>query len=250
MLTRSVADGVHQLTAAHVNCYLVEEEQGLLLVDTGLPRMWSTLTQALSELGRGLTDLTAVVLTHAHFDHLGCAARLQAEFSLPIWAHPADHYIAAHPYRYKHERARALYPLRYPRGLKILTDMTRAGALRVHGVQDLEDLVPVGADASSPIPGRPEVLFTPGHTAGHCALFWPDRDVLITGDALVTLDPYTGATGPQIVARAATADSAQARESLQILVGTRAAVVLTGHGEPWRDGIEAAVQVAQSRPVS
>ena len=32
-------------------------------------------------------------------------------------------------------------------------------------------------------PGRPRVVFTPGHTYGHCALHLPDRDVLLTGDA-------------------------------------------------------------------
>jgi glyoxylase-like metal-dependent hydrolase (beta-lactamase superfamily II) len=245
VLTARVSEGVHLLTAAHVNCYLVEVEHGLLLVDTGLPNMWPLLMQSLSELGRRPQDLTGIVLTHAHFDHLGCAARLQSELGLRIWAHHGDHYLAAHPYRYKHERPRLPYPLRYPRGARVLAQMARAGALRVRGVEGLIDLDRAGAE---PIPGAPQVIFSPGHTAGHCALHWADRDVILTGDALVTLDPYTGITGPQIVARAATADSAQAVTSLDALAATGAAVALTGHGVPWRDGIVSAVEQAKARP--
>jgi hypothetical protein len=46
-----------------------------------------------------------------------------------------------------------------------------------------------------PVPGSPHVVFTPGHTLGHCALHFPDRDTVIVGDAVVMLDPYTAETG-------------------------------------------------------
>ena len=88
-----------------------------------------------------------------------------------------------------------------------------------------------------------------GHTLGHCALHLPERDVLIAGDAIVTLDPYTAKTGPRIVARAATADSARALDALDALAATGARTVLVGHGEPWRDGAEAAVERARAAGV-
>ncbi len=92
----------------------------------------------------------------------------------------------------------------------------------------------------------PNVVFAPGHTLGHCALHLPDRDVLLAGDALVTLDPYTGRRGPRLVARAATADAERNLRSLDALAETGATNVFTGHGEPWRQGIEAAVQRARA----
>ncbi|MGT2425014.1 hypothetical protein [Amnibacterium kyonggiense] len=86
----------------------------------------------------------------------------------------------------------------------------------------------------------------PGHTFGHCALHLADRDVLLTGDALVTLDPYTGRRGPRIVAGAATADSVANLRSLGVLETTFARIVLPGHGDQWRQGIRTAVELART----
>lgn len=246
-MTKNIVDGVHLVSASFVNCYLIEDERGLTLVDTGLPAMWPQLMSAVADLGFAPRDISAVVLTHAHFDHTGCAARAQQELGLPILAHPDDHYIAAHPYRYRRQRPAILYPLRYPRAIRILGSMARAGAFKVRGVRGVQAMAP---DSVLDVPGRPRVVFTPGHTAGHCALHLPDRGALITGDALVTLDPYTGFTGPQIVARAATADTGQALASLDALAATGAQVVLPGHGAVWRTGVQAAVDHAKTHHTS
>lgn len=67
---------------------------------------------------------------------------------------------------------------------------------------------------------------------------------MLSGDALVTLDPYTGGKGPQIVAGAATADSPMALASLAAPADTGARSTLPGHGEPWTDGVATAVELA------
>lgn len=241
MAYRTVADGVHLLEHAKVNVYLIEDEDGLTLVDTGLPATFGRIAAAVRAAGHTPADLRAVVLTHAHFDHVGSAREIHRRWGTPVYVHSAERYLAAHPYRYRHERPRLRYPLRYPRAVPVLARMAAAGALTVRG---LDEVVMVEAGDELPLPGRPRVIATPGHTFGHCALHLPGRDVVLAGDALVTLDPYTGRTGPQIVSGAATADSAVALRSLTALAETGARTLLPGHGDPWTGGAAAAVEAA------
>ena len=216
MLHMNVAEGVHRVEDAYTNWYLIEEDGRLTVVDAGVPGSWESLHEALPKLGRSADDIAAVVLTHAHFDHLGFAERGRATLDVPVHVHENDVPLTRHPLQYGHERSRAPYLLKHPRAMQILAALARDRA------------------------------------------FWPDsvksvvrfRDVVIAGDAIVTLDPYTARTGPRIVARAATADSARALATLDALAVTGARTVLVGHGEPWHGGAEAAVERARAAGVA
>ena len=241
MLHRGVAEGIHRIEDAHTNWYLVEEGDRLTVVDTGLPRSWHSLRRALAELRRSPADIDAVVLTHAHFDHMGFARRAHAELGVPLLAHGAERSAVSHPWRYDHERSRLLY-LRNPGFVQVFAEMTAMGALWVKG----SDSVTTYAHGERlDVPGQPSVVFTPGHTHGHCALHLAERGVVLAGDAFVMLDPYTGRKGPCVVAGAATADSSQALRSLDALTALDAAVALTGHGPPWRGGLAEAAERAR-----
>ncbi|GAA5226368.1 MBL fold metallo-hydrolase [Paeniglutamicibacter antarcticus] len=246
MIQNNVAKGIHLVSHANVNCYIVQQDERFMMVDAGLPAMWGMITDAIRALGLAPERAEALVLTHAHFDHLGVAARMQKEYGTPLWIHPQDAYIAMHPYRYKHQKARWAYPFKYPRAIPILGKMVLAGAMNVKGVNHFLPLAPGPMPA---LPGAPKVLYVPGHTNGHCALHFPDRNTLITGDALVTLDPYTARKGPRIVAAAATADTTQALESLMQLAAAEAHTILPGHGGPYHGGIAEAVAHARSLPI-
>lgn len=245
MIDFDVAPGVHLITHAYTNCFVVEGEEGVTLVDAGYPATWPRVARCLAQLGRSVDDVRGLVLTHGHFDHLGFARHLQQRYAVEVWGHPGDRPIFAHPYRYRPERPRLLYPLAYPRGAVVLGTMTGAGALGVPG------LVVDRALESGPLelPGRPYAIHTPGHTDGECVLLLADRGALLTGDALVTLDPYTGLRGPRVVARAATHNSCQALDALLPLRELDVNRVLPGHGRLWPHGIGAAVDAARSRVV-
>jgi glyoxylase-like metal-dependent hydrolase (beta-lactamase superfamily II) len=246
MFTRDVAAGVHRIEDALTNLYLVEAEDGLTIVDAGVPSSWDSLLDALEQLGRPIGDVRALVLTHAHFDHVGFAERLRAKHGVPVYVHANDVPLTQHPWRYDHERARTPYFLTQPRALPIVATLLRH---RAFWPPPIGAVTRYGDEGVLPVPGNLVIVATPGHTLGHCALHLPDRDVLIAGDAIVTLDPYTGRRGPRLVARAATVDSARNRRSLGALAATGARTVLTGHGEPWTKGIEAAVAEAREQPV-
>ena len=95
------------------------------------------------------------------------------------------------------------------------------------------------------MPGSPRAVATPGHTPGHVALHLAERETVLTGDALVTLDPYTTLTGPRLVARAALADSAQNLATLDRIAETGAKHLFPGHGDPWHGPAEQAVAIAR-----
>ncbi len=243
MLERDVAPGIHRVQDAFCNWYLVQDGSRVTIVDSGLPRSWASLLSALAELGRSPSDVDALVLTHAHYDHVGFAERARTEWHLPVWVHERDVSLSRHPLLYEHERPIAAY-LRHVRALPILAAVIAAGAPLTKGLKEARGY---STEAILDVPGRPHPVFTPGHTHGHVALHFPERGVVIAGDAIVTLNPYTGRRGPQIVAGAATADSFENLASLARLADTGAEVVLTGHGEPWTGGVAAAVEQARER---
>jgi glyoxylase-like metal-dependent hydrolase (beta-lactamase superfamily II) len=241
MLQQNVAPGIHRVEDAYTNWYLVEEGDRLTIVDTGVPTSWDSLQQALKTLGRSGSDVAAVVLTHAHFDHVGFAERARRELGVPVWVHDDDVPLTRNPMGYQHERGRSWY-LVNPGALPIMAALTRNRAFWPSPVAEVRTY----RDGTLDVPGSPRVVPTPGHTYGHCALHLPDRDTLIAGDAIVMLDPYTGKRGPRIVARAATAHSDRAMASLDALAATGAGTVLTGHGDPFTGGAEQACAQARA----
>ena len=242
MVQTDVAPGIHRIEDAYTNWYLVEEDGRLTIVDAGVPSSWESLQVAVREIGRSLGDVEALVLTHAHFDHIGMAERVRTELDVPVYVHENDVSLTHHPLCYAYERHPFKYFATQVRALPIVAAFVRTRAFFP---------TPLGAvhrftDGTLDVPGSPRVVPTPGHTLGHVAFDLPGRDTVIAGDAVVTLNPYTGGRGPQIVARAATADSVRNLASLDALAHTDASTVLTGHGEPWRGGAAEAARLAQA----
>jgi glyoxylase-like metal-dependent hydrolase (beta-lactamase superfamily II) len=243
MLQTDVAPGVHRIEDANTNWYLLEEDGRLTIVDTGVPTSWQSLHEALGRLGRSPGDVEAVVLTHGHYDHVGFAERARTELGVPVYVHENDVPLTRHPWRYDFERLPLIYFVTQPQALPIVAEFARTRAFFPPPVREVTRY---GSEGTLPVPGSPRIVFTPGHTLGHCALHLPDRDAVIAGDAIVMLDPYTARRGPRLVARAAVADSERNLRTLDALAQTGARIVLTGHGDPWTDGAEAAVERARA----
>jgi len=217
----------------------------VLAVDAGLRPSWEYLHEALAGIGLILGDLEAVVLTHAHPDHIGFAEQARYELAIPVLCHEDEGWLAQHPLRYRYER-NAVFYLNNLHVLRLVAALARAGTWRTPAIEELSTFTD-GDELD--LPGRPRVVYTPGHTFGHCALHLPDRDTLLCGDALITISPYTGETGPQLMARAGTADSAQAMRSLDRIEETGSATLLPGHGDVWRQGAAEACREARGRGV-
>lgn len=237
-----VAAGVYRLGTHYVNWYLIEERGALTVLDTGLPGYWSQLPAALQRLGRSQSDIKAVAITHHHPDHRGSAARLGAEPEARIFVHPGDA-----PYLRGDKKLAAPNIVKFlwrPWYLAYLGHLIRNGVASPKTFSELNELSDGDVlDA----PGRPRVIHVPGHTPGSCALLLEDRGVLFSGDALVTLDTARGREGPCILTGPVTEDEEQALDSLSSLESIKADVMLPGHGEPWRHGVDEAVRHARAR---
>jgi glyoxylase-like metal-dependent hydrolase (beta-lactamase superfamily II) len=244
MLETNVADGIHRIEDAYTNWYLVESDGALTIVDAGVPTSWESLGKALPKIGRTAADIQALVLTHAHFDHIGFAERARTELGIPVYVHENDVTLTRHPRQYTHERPRSWYFATQYRAFPIVASLLRNRAFWPKPIKKVEVY---GDEGTLPVPGSPRIVFTPGHTLGHCALYFEDRNAIIAGDAVVTLNPYRGTHGPQIVSGAATADEPRALASLDALAETQARTVLVGHGPPWTEGAEHAAQLARKR---
>jgi glyoxylase-like metal-dependent hydrolase (beta-lactamase superfamily II) len=231
-----VAPGVHRFGSRLVNWYVVVDGDEVTLVDTGFPRHWRLLEPALSSIGRRREDIRTVVITHSHVDHTGFASRLAGE-GTEVRVHPSD---AVHG-------ARRFPPMRLylrPTSWGLLWEGLRDGmpfTPRISRTSPMTDGQILDA------PGSPRAVHLGGHTPGSTAIVLDDRGVAFTGDNLVTLDPYTRRTGPQLMLCGVQHDETAARDAIEKLSREHCGTVLPGHGEPWADGLSAACDVALSR---
>jgi glyoxylase-like metal-dependent hydrolase (beta-lactamase superfamily II) len=240
-----VAPGVHALGDDVVNLYAIVDGGQVTLVDAGLAGFGDRVEADLGQLGHTLRDVAAVVLTHGDGDHTGMAPRLQAA-GARVLIHERDEEILvkADPSRGERSPLKVVRNLWRPAVLRIMAHMVRNGGTKSPSVEGAETFA---ADAVLDVPGRPRVLHTPGHTAGHCAFLLEDRGVLFAGDALCTHPWMTGGgEGIRTMPAFLNEDDATARASLDVIAGVGAGVILVGHGDPWRHGTAEAVRRAKA----
>jgi glyoxylase-like metal-dependent hydrolase (beta-lactamase superfamily II) len=237
-----VREGIHRLTQGVCNFYLIEDGGRLLLIDAGAPGDWNLLVRSVAALGRGLNDLEAVLITHAHSDHTGFAERARTTSEAPVWIHHADADVAKGARPGKNDGKVRSYLLRIE-FYRTLFSLMRRGATKIIPIREVSTF----ADGETlAVPGRPRAVHAPGHTPGSAALFLEERRVLVTGDALVTRNPLTGRIGPQIMPSGLNRDTQQALRSLDALNGIPADMLLPGHGEPWTQGAAEAARLARA----
>ncbi len=137
-----------QVGTLEVNCSILARDERAWIVDPGAD---ADRIAALLEKDGLRPEL--ILLTHAHFDHIGGIPGLQRRFpNLPVYIHPLDAPILAHPLN--------AFPPDYP------------AIPQPANIRDCREL-----------PGV-TVLETPGHTPGGCCYHFPDEKLLLSGDTL------------------------------------------------------------------
>jgi glyoxylase-like metal-dependent hydrolase (beta-lactamase superfamily II) len=224
----SIAAGLVGLRILFVNVFAVAGEAGWTLIDAGLSgsagriRRWATDHF-------GAAPPNGIVLTHAHFDHVGAIDDLIESWSVPVYAHPEElPYLTG-------ERS---YPPPDPSvggGM-----MARMASLYPRRPIDLGARVrELPADGSIPVLPGWRWVHTPGHTAGHVSLFRDLDRTLIVGDAFCTTkqESFFAAVAtqrPELHGPPAyfTTDWDAARDSVERLASLQPAFIAPGHGQP------------------
>jgi glyoxylase-like metal-dependent hydrolase (beta-lactamase superfamily II) len=236
---KQLADSVVRLGTPVVNWYLIADDSGVTVVDSGCQGFLPQLEPGLKLLGRSRADVRAILLTHGDGDHVGVAAKLQKDGNeTPIYLNPADTYLVQ---KHRKKTEDPMLPLLLKPGtMRLFGHFTRYGALSQPKIERTVDLA---GDETLDLPGRPRVIATPGHTEGHVVFHFPEHGALFVGDTICTWHPISGRRGPQSMAF--NVSNAQALETLSNYEDLDADLVLVGHGEPWTQGPAAAVERAR-----
>ncbi|MDA9423417.1 MULTISPECIES: MBL fold metallo-hydrolase [Bradyrhizobium] len=228
--TRQIVPDVAYRQLAIVNVIFVGFEGAgdgnWVLVDAGIPGSAYAIRSAAGARFGGQGRPACIVMTHAHFDHVGALETLANEWDVPVYAHHAEH-----PYL---DGTRNYPPADPSVGGGLLALLSPLFPTRpVDVASRLYDL-PV--DHTVPFMQDWRWVPTPGHTPGQVSL-WRERDrVLIAGDAFITTrqeSVYAAMTqtpemhGPPMYF---TPDWASAKGSVRQLAALRPEVVVTGHG--------------------
>ena len=210
MTLETIAPGVHRILKGYVNVYLIEADDGLTIVDCGMPKKAEKLMAAVREAGRSPDDVRTVLITHHHSDHVGSLAALVRATGAIVYVPALDAPIVrgerpAPPANKAVITGRLLGPL-----LARLEPSVEPARIDVE-VADRDSL---------PVAGEVTAIHTPGHTEGHTSFLLPrGGGVLFVGDA-------AGAKGSRaappvgLIFGMFTEDLDEARRSFRKLAGT------------------------------
>ena len=217
------APGIRRIRLSWSNAFILGDGADFILVDAGTPRDKIALARILP-LPQS-SRCHALWLSHAHPDHAGSMAFVARRYNTPVVAHEAERPFieSGQLYAPPHAIQRAAFRLGAPMWPVRPCRLSRA----LSGGEVLE----------SPA-GDWLVVHTPGHTDGHVSFFRERDGVLLAGDSLLNILPWTRRTGLTLPLRLFTQDSEQAMESARILARLRPRVLLAGHGEALLDAEE------------
>lgn len=240
--TVEVSSGVFVVAASHTNLVLIRDGDEITMVDTGYPRDRGLVEAALANIGRSLSDVAALVLTHAHVDHLGSAEWLRTAHGVPVHCHTDEAAHARGDVIQMISKAALFTRLWNPRVVRFTANAIAKGGLSAERLGEVRTFT---SGALIDVPGRPTAVHTPGHTDGHASLHLTDRGVLITGDALITVDVWNESRrDPQVIRAPFNHDHEQAYASLHVLAELDANTIVPGHGRPYHGSPADAVDKA------
>ncbi len=243
-MPEEIAPGLYRLSLPlpmpslkSLNSYLLVFDEGAVLVDAGLGRKGlETLKGQLSQLGLRLSDLTSVVVTHFHIDHIGLAFKLKEEAGAEVMLSAVEweliQELCQDPKDFLTALREELRADGVPEGLLSTMLTSHPMLMSPESFLELEVDVPLkDRDAIRAGDRSLQVLLTPGHSPGHLCLYETREKLLFSGDhVLPDITPnITGVPGRE---GNALKDYLRSLERVEAL---EAKLVLPGHRSVFSD---------------
>ncbi len=211
---KQVAPGIYYFRNLLVGrVYLIEDADGLTLIDTSLPLAAKRVLQQVEGRGHKAQDIKRILITHAHPDHVGGLPELKRASGAEVVASAIERPVIEGKTpvpRVPQEKLRGPIRLRPPDTTFEAVPVNR----ELQGGETLE------------IMGGLQAVFTPGHAPGHLAFWQPEKRILFCGDVLFNMPrlrlPYAFLT----------VDMEENIRSIHKLAALEPDIVCFGHGEP------------------
>ena len=232
-ITEQIAPDVYRIKVSRSNIYLIAGKT-LTLIDTGMPGDGPQVLIAIAATGRNPAEVSHILITHGHTDHIGSLAFLKKATGAKVIAGaPETDYIQGKKKPWQMAREGFSGKL-----FKII--LFFAETLVFTREPAVVDQACSGGEVID-CNGGITVVATPGHSPSSISYYLPDKQILFTGDAL-SGDPQ--AKRPP---RAGCADYQQALLSVKKLAALQFEICCFGHGEPVTKGADALVKKLLSR---
>ena len=204
-----VAPGVHSLPILAGQVHLLVEEQ-LTLVDAGLIGSGRAIARGVAALGRSLDELTRIICTHAHPDHIGGVREIAGDREVEVMMHPAD--LDSLGVTLRDAVANRSHT-------QLIAYLTRHPG----------EATPLADGQVLPMLGGMQVVHTPGHTPGSICLYAARDRLLFVGDALQLI------RGKVTFASAVFSENLPlARASVARMAEFDVQTIIFAHYPPWR----------------
>jgi len=202
-----ITDGIYQVEGTNCHVYLVEENERLILIDTGFSRSDKKIVTYIESLGRKPTDVSTIIVTHFHVDHVGSLKKMKELTNAKVAVGEFDADIVAGkkaPPKHKNLMFRAFSSV--IKAAPVEPDIVLKDGDKVEGLT---------------------VVLTAGHSEGSISLLDTQRTVMFVGDALRFVNGKLTESPEQF-----NLDNVKARESIGKISTFNFDIMLGGHGDP------------------
>ena len=218
MAAPNIAYNITPIPMGKSNAYLVSAPDLVILIDTGCSKNLKPLEQVLRQKELQITDIDYIVVTHAHYDHVGHLAEIKEKSGAKVLAHrdAVDYLKNGHT--------------PFPKGTMLLFKIISNAGNRFFSVGgkftpvEPDILIEGDYDLLKPEPTI-RIIHTPGHTSGSVCLIINDESAIV-GDTLFNVLPET-------VYPPFANDENELIKSWEKLLATGCSVFYPGHGKPF-----------------